>query len=512
MENMTNGDCTDLRPGERSRAHGPRRARAPRPTNGAGALPPAQVSALVTTPPAATGTRTGISSPATNRSRGVRSRSVRAAVLVVLALAGLFLGAGTARASTAETVKVFVVPDNGQSITLQAVASAFLGDAGRAQELFELNVGLSQSDGATLSSVDEVLHPGWIMRLPDDASGTGVQEAQDSRGEPTGSSADSGSDSEDIVISLRLFLAGVVAFLLGLLTVVIVARRRIAGMASRMMASVDRLREPARRRQQLAQRRSITQAFSADQDSTRRAYQALEDFTPRPGVPERPVHAVRVDDTGVTAWLTVNDAATSPWRNLDATRWYRPADAATVPIPREEDPTLLSSVPPCLVRAGQDGDGRPVFVDLTRLDGVLSITGPVGHARQVLENLLVEIGRSWPGLPVSIVTAQDGTPPPVIPTTFGEVTQADPGDPDAGDGSARGAVRAAAARRQVRGVAVLSRATGGSREAAELNALGRLGWTVLACGPVEGAHWTWEVDDRGVVHLPVLGLQVTAPA
>jgi len=472
---MTNGDCTDTRP---TGLVPPDRALWPRPPRGAGV-------------------------------------AVRLVVLLLLTLAGLLAGATSANAQSADdTVKVFVVPDNGQSITLQAVASAFLNDGGRASELFDLNVGLSQSDGATLSSQDEVLHPGWIIRLPDDASGTGVQEARDNRGEPTGggSGGSGGSNDESVVISLRLFLAGVSAFLLGVLTVVIVARRRIAAGFARLAASLDRLREPARRRRALAERRSITDVFDRDENSTRQAYQALEEFTPRPGVPERPVHAMRVDRSGVTAWLTVNDQAATPWRSLDQTRWFRPADAATIPIPQEPDPTVPVPVPACLVRAGLDEDGQPVFVDLSRLDGVLSVTGPREMTRQVVQNLLVEIGRSWPGLPACIMPAQDGTAPLVVPPSFGEVSAADPGNPDDGAGSGRGAVRAAAARRQVRGVALLSSTTGDPRQAAELNALGRLGWTVLACGPVEGAHWNWEVDEHGVLTLPVLGLRVTAPA
>lgn len=57
--------------------------------------------------------------------------------------------------------------------------------------------------------------------------------------------------------------------------------------------------------------------------------------------------------------------------------------------------------------------------------------------------------------------------------------------------------------------------TPGERQAAELAALcgpGGAGWAGLVHGEVSGAHWHWYADSDGQVDLPVLGLNLTAPA
>jgi hypothetical protein len=72
-------------------------------------------------------------------------------------------------------VNYYVVgpPVDGQQEYLFAIAAAALGDGSRSNEIFELNRGRRQPDGGAL--VDPaVLHPGWILLLPADASGPRV--------------------------------------------------------------------------------------------------------------------------------------------------------------------------------------------------------------------------------------------------------------------------------------------------------------------------------------------------
>lgn len=58
--------------------------------------------------------------------------------------------------------------------TLTDIAERYLGDAERAQELFNLNSGRQQPDGAALADPDQ-LTAGWYIVLPWDAVGPGVQ-------------------------------------------------------------------------------------------------------------------------------------------------------------------------------------------------------------------------------------------------------------------------------------------------------------------------------------------------
>ncbi|MFJ3405137.1 LysM peptidoglycan-binding domain-containing protein [Promicromonospora sp. NPDC090134] len=75
-----------------------------------------------------------------------------------------------------EKVKYYVVPakPEGQQEFLFDIAQRLLGDGNRYKEIFELNKGRTQPDGNAL--VDEtVLLPGWVLQLPDDAEGEGIE-------------------------------------------------------------------------------------------------------------------------------------------------------------------------------------------------------------------------------------------------------------------------------------------------------------------------------------------------
>lgn len=93
------------------------------------------------------------------------------------------MGSGSDTGADGDLVKVFVVQNpaatGGGSATLASIAAVTLGDQGRAEGIFTLNKGLPQKDGEALDDPGENLHPGWILRLPPDASGPEVQLARD---------------------------------------------------------------------------------------------------------------------------------------------------------------------------------------------------------------------------------------------------------------------------------------------------------------------------------------------
>lgn len=53
--------------------------------------------------------------------------------------------------------------------TLWDIAETTLGDGSRYVEIFNLNQGVVQKDGAALLSTDQLLHDGWVLTLPQDA-------------------------------------------------------------------------------------------------------------------------------------------------------------------------------------------------------------------------------------------------------------------------------------------------------------------------------------------------------
>jgi hypothetical protein len=444
-------------------------------------------------------------------------RSAGRAILLVLLAVSAAIGLGSpAAADSAPLVKVFVVPDNGQTITLSLVAQATLGDQARAGEIFELNRGQAQPDGVALTDPGEQLRPGWILRLPQDATGANVQQARDTAAPAGGTAAGDAAATSSTLMTIPLPAAAAVvgAILLALITAGIVGRKRVRGWFAAWRRLVHKLGDPARRRRRLEQRQALGQAFATDGESVRRAYRALEDFAATADRPEKPVHAVRVDADGVTVWLTQSDVALSPWVNLEGTSWRRPVGT---PEERGRPGSSVAEqvgLEACLVRAGTDGDGEPVFVDLSRLDGILSVTGDPAVSRQVVQNLLAEIGRSRPQTMVTVLGATDGPTALTVPPGLTRIVRAADGVVARPPAARRSSVRGVAARQRVQGLAVLAGAPD-QRERAELAALcgpSGAGWTGLVCGEVDGAHWRWHADADGTLEIPVLRATLTAPA
>jgi nucleoid-associated protein YgaU len=72
--------------------------------------------------------------------------------------------------------KIYVVqPPAGRfHQSLWEIAQQYLGDGRRYREIFELNSGLMQPDGARLTNAS-LIRPGWVLHMPRDARGPGIQ-------------------------------------------------------------------------------------------------------------------------------------------------------------------------------------------------------------------------------------------------------------------------------------------------------------------------------------------------
>ena len=77
------------------------------------------------------------------------------------------------------TEKIYVVkPPVGRfHESLWEIAENHLGDGRRYQEIFELNKDLPQPDGSMLT-IASLIRPGWVLRMPHDAHGPGIEEVK----------------------------------------------------------------------------------------------------------------------------------------------------------------------------------------------------------------------------------------------------------------------------------------------------------------------------------------------
>ena len=77
------------------------------------------------------------------------------------------------------TEKIYVVkPPVGRfHESLWEIAENHLGDGRRYQEIFELNRNLPQPDGSMLT-IASLIRPGWVLRMPHDAHGPGIEEVK----------------------------------------------------------------------------------------------------------------------------------------------------------------------------------------------------------------------------------------------------------------------------------------------------------------------------------------------
>jgi hypothetical protein len=84
--------------------------------------------------------------------------------------------AGLAAAAVPETVRYYVVapPENGRKEFLYDIAARVLRAGDRWVEIYKLNEGRPQPGGGALTD-PQIIQPGWVLVLPNDASGPGVR-------------------------------------------------------------------------------------------------------------------------------------------------------------------------------------------------------------------------------------------------------------------------------------------------------------------------------------------------
>lgn len=422
-------------------------------------------------------------------------------------------------------VSYYTVEDSSDG--LFAVAERTLDDKLRASDIYQLNEGRTQPEGGELGS-ERDLEPGWQLVLPSDASGDGVSSGSDplcvakaeeaaEAGDPipspeatpeespdtSPSEAASEDDSDEPPVDPKL-LGGAAAGLLLLTGLALwwqpvfrtvawpfVAVARLGWRKPRWPLPV-RLLQARRRRQRVAQR------VAEGEGEQRRAGVAVLELQAAPAtVAARPAAVwTAPEDLQVVVPADATLPASS-WRSVDATTWQQVAGrSATSAVPFTTT-TSQSAVRPrteLLTSVGADSDWR-LFVDLSRLDGVLLVTGhrsTAGDTVRVLAEGLAGRGAKVTVLSGSqgIARIQQNAPQPVPEESSGPITG--PGGPPG----------------KRRFVAVPRVLTASEREVlAELPD----GVVVLAVGESPHAHWQWRAHESGWVDTGALGASVVVP-
>ncbi|WP_148308030.1 hypothetical protein [Actinoplanes friuliensis] len=280
---------------------------------------------------------------------------------------------------------------DGEEEYLYEIAERFLGDGDRHDEIFQLNKGRVQADGESLTVPDEI-ESGWVLQLPDDATGPGVEvgplptappsvSAAPLASPPAVGAAPEAAADEDSGLLLPLLGGGILVLAGGaLLAFLLVRRRRVPPPTPPAFIPRQRTGPPPLRPLDPAA------AWTVD-----RALRVLVTSAEAAGRPVPPVLGVTIDDSWVSLRLSAPDEQPfAPWEARSQGRvWIAPlrglqalpADPATgTPCPR-------------LVTLGTAAGTRELL-DLGRAPGPIAVRGDTTAARALLAAWAVELTNS----------------------------------------------------------------------------------------------------------------------
>lgn len=414
-------------------------------------------------------------------------------------------------AQSAETKWYEVQPEfGGEPEFLYAIAERYLGNGERWREIFDLNEGRVQPDGGSLTEPTQITS-GWILIMPDDATGDGIQSGQPptaapdtapSAVAPTGTPAaittptapqESGG-STALVVSIIvgvLVLAGLGAGAWWFL------RRRRAGSTTTATSAGERGQPPV-----TTPSRTFDTAAAWTID---RALQVLATGADAAGRPVPSVYGVSLDESSIALRLAAPDEEpTEPWESVENGRVWQASLRDLQALPASND---FPSPCPRLVTLGTVNGVREL-IDLGQTTGVISLQGDNNAARELVVSWTEELSSSpWAG-GVQVV-AGDIRPH----LTGGErVSIRDALALAEGEGSdtaytLRGGI--AGADRKL-GVLFLGSAPG-SRELERAQSLINrpdAAWVVVVLGKTRYDRWRFTVDADGRLDTGALGITV----
>jgi len=433
--------------------------------------------------------------------------------------------AAEAPAAVQEVTKTYQVapPDGRRYDSLWDIAERTLGDPFRYKEIFELNRDRAQPDGRTLVEAD-LIHPGWTLIMPADASGPGIHVAtpppvapapvpvqpdgggapvqeQPAGTETAGAAGGSGGSVQQGGISLQQGLLGGGLLAAGLLLALSGRRGPYSHPAEDTLEQELRLAADPERAELLDR---LLRGLAAD---------CAEQGTALPDVA-----LAYLGQRELVLHLTTPSAiAPAPWvTSADDRVWTTSVPPGVVPEARPDVPAPY----PALTNVATVGE-HELLLDLEASPGVISVTGT--GARDVVVSMAVELAtNTWSdGVEVTLVGFGDDlvdvAPERIVSAARvadvlgelqSEATRSTAGLRASGAGDVlAGRLQRTADRRRPR-VVVLS-GPPSAEEALALSTLVRGGRTpiaVLVVGPVPTATWRFDVDAAGSIDLGIFGV------
>lgn len=262
-------------------------------------------------------------------------------------------------------------PQGGQRDYLYQIAVRTLGDGNRYREIFELNRGRLQADNGRLTDPLAALQPGWVLELPADARGPGVQVGPLPLPSATASAAPANS-SHGRDTNLTSYLVGIAGLMVAFLIAVVlwrVLRDRRSATPKPAAAPSPADRPEPKVTTVLPEPPAVTTAAPVDT--------ASEQPDTAPGVPTAP--AAEIWKSGRAA-IVLEPLAGDPPDRIDVRLMGAATGTASeVPCGWLGDEHLADALMPAVL--GQV-DGRQFVVDFAAAPDVFTVTGTPSAARR----------------------------------------------------------------------------------------------------------------------------------
>ncbi|MFO6454364.1 MULTISPECIES: BTAD domain-containing putative transcriptional regulator [unclassified Aeromicrobium] len=403
-----------------------------------------------------------------------------------------------------ELVYTVKAPKDGYHDNLWDIAERHLGDGFRYKEIYELNKDKVQLDGRKLE-LARLIQPGWQLVMPGDASGVDrvpVEQAPvtppaGSQGGGGGGTSDAGgveADSTAQAPESTAWWMGAGLLASGLLAALAVARRRRPGgepdeRARETEADLRLAADPERAAALDTVLRHLTDACERAGVDVPAAYAAVV------GHDDVALHLAPAVPEAVEGWEAVEDGAV----------WRLTSDLSTLEAPEDAEPAY-----PSLVSLGVDTEGRDVLVDLASSGGLITVGGDLHVSAEVITSLVLQTAVSpWSR---SVRVLATGLPSAVA-SVAERVTIVNDLESAASELEASRADDVLTGRRREDEVAILavgSQSPGFALERLAGVAAAHPGTAAIAVGDHDAARWRLHVDEHGTLHVPQLGLAVTA--
>ncbi len=404
----------------------------------------------------------------------------------------------------AYTVKA---PRDGYHDNLWDIAEKHLGSGLRYKEIYELNKDKIQIDGRKLE-LARLIQPGWQLVMPADAVGVervavapqpATPVPAGSQGSSAGSGAGAGAGTSAATVSeaapeTTQWWMGAGLLASGLLAGLAVARRRRPGTepdedARDVEADLRLAADPERAATLGAVMRQLTFACDRSGVAVPVAYAAVV------GHDEIVLHLAPAVPEAVPGWEALDGGSS----------WRFTGDLDDLEPPADVEPAY-----PSLVSLGVDPQGRDVLVDLASSGGLITIGGDLHVAGEVVTSLALQAAVSpWSR---SVRVAASGLPAAVAAVTerITLVNDVEAAAADLGQGSRDDVLTGRRRDDEVIVLAVGSVVPGFTMQRLATLAASTPGLAAVTVGDHDGARWRLHVDEHGTLHVPQLGLGVTA--